>query len=80
MGQADGPASMATFSGPNGIAASITGDTLYVAQAFGQTQSIRMIILATATSIDDEGRVPMKAGWYPVTPIPPLLPSHWSSS
>lgn len=61
MGQADGPASMATFSGPNGIAASITGDTLYVAQAFGQTQSIRMIILATATSIDDEGQVPYES-------------------
>ena len=61
MGQADGPASMATFNSPNGIAASITGDTLYVAQAFGQTQSIRMIILATATSIDDEGQMPYES-------------------
>lgn len=52
MGNADGPADMATFSSPNGLAASVTGDTLYVAQAFGQTSTIRMIILATATSID----------------------------
>jgi len=61
MGQADGPASTATFSSPNGIAASLSGDTLYVAQAFGQTQAIRMIILATATGVDDDGQVPYES-------------------
>ena len=54
MGQDDGPANRATFSSPNGLAASVTGDTLYVAQTFAQTQAIRLVILATATSIDKE--------------------------
>lgn len=54
MGSADGPADMATFSNPNGITASVTGDTLFVAGGFGQTRSIRMVILATATGVDSE--------------------------
>ena len=62
MGEADGPADMATFSNPNGLAASVTGDTLYVAQAFGQTPAIRMIILSsTATAIQDEFQAPYES-------------------
>ena len=50
-GRADGPASMATFTSPNGLAASVTGDTLYVAEAFGITSKLRMIIApSTATN------------------------------
>lgn len=40
-GSADGDASVAKFNGPNGIRASITGDTLFVSDY--QTRSVRMI-------------------------------------
>ncbi len=50
----DGPASNATFTSPNGIAASPGGDTLYVAQGLGATAKIRLVLLSTATSVEDE--------------------------
>lgn len=52
----DGPASNATFTSPNGIAASPSGDTLYVAQGLGATTKIRLVLLSTATSIEEDVR------------------------
>lgn len=49
-GYVDGPASTAQFQGPNGLTASATGDTLYVADA----NAIRMIIMATATGVEEQ--------------------------
>lgn len=46
-GHVDGPAATAQFQGPNGLTASVTGDTLYVADA----THIRMVILSTATNV-----------------------------
>ena len=51
-GREDGPAAVASFASPNGLAASLTGDTLYVAEAFGFTSRLRMIIAATATHVE----------------------------
>lgn len=53
----DGPASNATFTSPNGLAASPSGDTLYVAQGLGATAQIRLVLLSTATSIDKEAKL-----------------------
>lgn len=67
-GNADGPATQATFSIPNGIAASVTGDTLYVNDAVPTTGGcvggslnpivLRRIILNTATGVADTDEVP----------------------
>lgn len=60
-GKTDGPALMATFSLPNGIDASVTGDTLYVNDAVNTIGNslnpvvVRMIVLkTTSTSVEDE--------------------------
>ncbi|MEM8484516.1 MAG: T9SS type A sorting domain-containing protein [Bacteroidota bacterium] len=50
----DGPASNATFTSPNGLAASPSGDTLYVAQGLGATAKIRLVLLSTATNIEED--------------------------
>ena len=50
-GSQNGPALEATFDRPNSIAASLTGDTLYVIDA--NPGVIRMITLDVGTSIDD---------------------------
>lgn len=42
----DGPAGAATFTAPNGIAASPSGDKLYVTSALGTYNSVRVIDLA----------------------------------
>ncbi|HMB90616.1 MAG TPA: SMP-30/gluconolactonase/LRE family protein [Rhodothermales bacterium] len=67
-GNADGPATQATFSIPNGIAASVTGDTLYVNDAVPTTGGcvsgslnpivLRRIILDTDTGVADRDEVP----------------------
>ncbi|MEM1042787.1 MAG: FlgD immunoglobulin-like domain containing protein [Bacteroidota bacterium] len=55
-GQDDGPASEATFDQPNGITASVTGDTLFVSElGAGPTDRIRMIVPATTAT---EGPAP----------------------
>lgn len=51
-GQQNGPVESATFDGPNGIAASASGDTLYVSEYNSET--LRQIILAAATDVEDE--------------------------
>ncbi len=56
-GSQNGPALQATFRRPNSIAASVTGDTLYVLDA--DPGIIRMIILDVTTGINDSSpRVP----------------------
>ena len=59
---ADGDALSASFHGPNGLAASITGDTLFVSEFNGR--SIRMItgINAVSTSNEDESN-PLPEGF-----------------
>ncbi len=54
-GQADGPASEATFNGPNGIVATASGDTLYVSEF--NTGRLRMLVSRTPTGVD-EAEVP----------------------
>ncbi len=49
-GSADGPGNRAQFNAPNGIAASVTGDTLYVSDA--SPRSVRRIILNRATNTE----------------------------
>ncbi|MEM9998027.1 MAG: T9SS type A sorting domain-containing protein [Bacteroidota bacterium] len=53
-GRSDGPADEARFNSPNGIAASVTGDTLYVSEYIGAVDRIRMItpggIVSTETA------------------------------
>lgn len=49
-GHVDGPADVAQFDNPNGIAVSVTGDTLFVADN-GAVKSVRRIVLAGATGI-----------------------------
>lgn len=50
MGQADGPATSATFNGPNGIVATASGDTLYVSEF--NTGKLRMLVSATPTGVE----------------------------
>ena len=66
-GQEDGPAETATFFRPNGISASVTGDTLYVNDTIPtavsnqlHTNAVRMItgILETTTTALDAETVP----------------------
>lgn len=55
IGNQDGPGSEARFNGPNGIAASVTGDTLFISE-LNNPSAIRMIVLPITTgsgSIDD---------------------------
>lgn len=60
-GNLDGPANTAQFNRPNGIAASITGDTLFVGDVLGRR--IRMVILSsvgiqnTNSAVPDEFRL-----------------------
>jgi sugar lactone lactonase YvrE len=49
-GHVDGPADVAQFDLPNGIAVSVTGDTLFVADN-GTQKSVRRILLNAATGI-----------------------------
>ncbi len=59
VGRTDGPAESATFTSPNGLAASVTGDTLYVAEGLEATASLRLVISPTATNVDDvDAQVP----------------------
>lgn len=55
-GQQDGPIESATFNGPNGIAASPSGDTLYVSEYNSET--LRQITLTTSTREEYEDEVP----------------------
>lgn len=55
-GHVDGDAASAQFSGPNGLVASPTGDTLYVAEGGGYIR--RIILDATSTSSWEEDQVP----------------------
>ncbi|MEL6612589.1 MAG: T9SS type A sorting domain-containing protein [Bacteroidota bacterium] len=55
-GRQDGPAAEATFSSPNGIAASVTGDTLYVSEYIGAVNRIRMITLNGAVSTEPDAQ------------------------
>lgn len=64
-GTADGPAHLASFNQPNGLALSVTGDTLYVNQALHDApvnpNSIRMITGVLGASLvanEDEAEVP----------------------
>ncbi|MEM6644884.1 MAG: T9SS type A sorting domain-containing protein [Bacteroidota bacterium] len=59
-GHTDGPAATATFRNPNGIAASVTGDTLYVSEYVGSTRQLRMItgVGTTSTSAVDRPASP----------------------
>lgn len=50
-GSSDGPALSARFNGPNGIAATAGGDTLYVTDFF--SRSLRMIVRDPATALGD---------------------------
>ncbi len=50
LSRVDGPAATATLVGPNGIAASITGDTLFVSEYIGPTNRLRIIDLRAATT------------------------------
>ncbi|GAB5521612.1 MAG: hypothetical protein RhofKO_38630 [Rhodothermales bacterium] len=50
VGHTNGPAETATFRNPNGIAASVTGDTLYVSEYIGPVSQLRMIVDVNATS------------------------------
>jgi len=50
-GHADGPATSATFDGPNGIVATASGDTLYVSEF--NTGRLRTLIPATPTNVED---------------------------
>lgn len=53
-GLQDGAASEARFNAPNGITASVTGDTLYVAEG-SNTGVVRMIVMQeSSTDIDEE--------------------------
>ncbi len=49
IGNQDGSGLQARFNGPNGIAASVTGDTLFISE-LNQPNSIRMIVLLATTS------------------------------
>ena len=49
-GNLDGPLSTATFNGPNGILASVTGDTLYVSDY--NTERVRIITGLRPTSLE----------------------------
>ena len=63
-GNADGAATDATFSIPNGIAASVTGDTLYVNDAVSTSGGcfngplnpvvVRRIVLTSATDVEED--------------------------
>ena len=55
-GQVNGPVSSATFSGPNGIAVTTTGDTLYVSDF--NTRSLRMITGVTSGIININSSAP----------------------
>ncbi|MEM1042788.1 MAG: T9SS type A sorting domain-containing protein [Bacteroidota bacterium] len=57
-GQQDGPASEATFIQPNGIAASVTGDTLFVSEYGAPRDRLRMITPAPATDTEGTRRLP----------------------
>ncbi|MEM9664406.1 MAG: T9SS type A sorting domain-containing protein [Bacteroidota bacterium] len=59
QGRDDGPAEAATFFRPNGIAATATGDTLYVSEYIGPTNRIRMITTATNVSAADTPTAPL---------------------
>lgn len=50
-GMVDGDAATAQFNEPNGIVASVTGDTLYVTDI--KSNALRRIVGATAVSVDD---------------------------
>jgi len=57
-GHVDGPASTAQFDRPNGIAVSVTGDTLFVADN-GTQRSLRRILLSDPTgAVETLGSVP----------------------
>ncbi len=51
-GKNDGDLNQATFDGPNGIAASATGDTLFISDF--ETRSLRMIVGVLGTSTNNE--------------------------
>ncbi|MEM8601090.1 MAG: T9SS type A sorting domain-containing protein [Bacteroidota bacterium] len=53
-GRQDGPAAEATFSSPNGIAASVSGDTLYVSEYIGAVNRLRMITLSEVVDAEPE--------------------------
>lgn len=53
-GRTDGPAESATFTFPNGLAASVTGDTLYVAEALEATANIRLVVSPTVTNVEED--------------------------
>ena len=55
-GQVNGPVSSATFNGPNGIAVTTTGDTLYVSDF--NTRSLRMITGVTSGIININSSAP----------------------
>lgn len=59
-GQVDGVGADARFNGPNGIVASVTGDTLYVSEF--NTQTLRMLV-RTSTSTSVEGEQPDADGF-----------------
>jgi len=52
-GHIDGPAQEAAFEHPTGIAASPTGDTLFVTDGVAPDQRLRMIVLATSTAVQN---------------------------
>lgn len=49
-GHDDGPATLATFDGPNGIASTASGDTLYVSEF--NSGRLRMLVSATPTDVE----------------------------
>jgi len=63
-GSTDGPGLEARFSGPNGIAATVTGDTLYVTDY--STESVRMLVRSTSTATESSPDL----GALPVYPNP----------
>jgi len=65
-GGMDGDASVATFAGPNGIAASPYGDTLYVSEF--QTQKIRMI--TNLEGVPSNQKEIIKASSFSISPNP----------
>lgn len=74
-GSTDGPGLDARFNGPNGIAATASGDTLYVTDY--NTQSVRMMVRSTSTATEsspDLGALPVYPNPFRTTLTVPASP------